>query len=291
MKADQSNRLQDWLQKANTYKTANGLQLLAKKTLAGAADGLHKTAYNSDDFQFSQFRKYNSGDDVRLIDWKTYAKTDKFYIKQSTAYQQVNFRLIPDLSLSMTYSENDISKIDYLKYLLFLFANIANNQNDNLYYFDERKSISEAYFKKKVLQLEAKGTWQKWKQNYISVQSKNQKSVIIYLSDLYEYDNEMLTWLKHLQAGNNEVFVFQIMGENEMNLSFTNKSTLKDLETNETVTLTTNNKKQLQVQFEKAQLNIKQALRKNKIEHQLIFLGQDPTIQLNQFLKFRNRFR
>jgi len=291
LKTLQSHKLNEWLQKASMYKTANGLQLLARKTLSGTADGLHNTAFNSDDFQFSQFRNYTNGDDVRLIDWKTFAKSDKFFIKQSTAQQQLNFRIIPDVSESMQYEEQGISKLNCMQFLMFVLANIAANQNDRLFYFDERKSIDLAHFKKKVMHLQLSGTWLQAQENYKAVQAKGGKSIIIYLTDLYEYNNEMLNWLKRLQAMQHEIIVFQIMGKRELALNFNNKTTLKDLENNETVTLTNTNKKQLQKNYTSAQQKIYQTLQKNKIALQQIFLGESPIAQINHFLKFRNLFR
>jgi len=119
------NTIVEFLNNPETFQLPKQLQLLAQKTIHTFQQGVHTTKKYTTDYEFSQFRNYTPGDDIRLIDWKVYGKTQKLYIKQSNEPQQIMVSLIPDLSASMLYEEGGISKLNYSKYIFACLTNLA----------------------------------------------------------------------------------------------------------------------------------------------------------------------
>ncbi|MEO1254564.1 MAG: DUF58 domain-containing protein, partial [Bacteroidota bacterium] len=80
--------------------------------------------------EFSQYRPYSQGDDLRQLDWKMYARTDKFYIKQSEVETNIDVTFIIDTSRSMNYQEDNWSKLEASKMLCGILAYVALQNGD-----------------------------------------------------------------------------------------------------------------------------------------------------------------
>ena len=94
------------------------LELLAKTVVDGFINGLHRSPYFGASVDFAEHRGYMPGDDIRRVDWKLYARTDRYYLKEYEADTNANFSIILDISRSMDFSSRGISKLEYGKYLV-----------------------------------------------------------------------------------------------------------------------------------------------------------------------------
>src|SRR5213595_544419 len=79
------------------------LELLAKTVVEGFINGLHKSPHLGASTDFAQHRAYMPGDDIRRIDWKLYARSDRYYVKEYEADTNTNVTVIIDVSPSMRY--------------------------------------------------------------------------------------------------------------------------------------------------------------------------------------------
>ncbi|MBA4056834.1 MAG: DUF58 domain-containing protein, partial [Marivirga sp.] len=80
--------------------------------------------------EFSQYRSYEPGDDLRQLDWKMYARSERYYIKQAEIETNITVKFIIDASESMAYEESNVSKLQYTKVLTAALAYLARKQSD-----------------------------------------------------------------------------------------------------------------------------------------------------------------
>ena len=93
------------------------LDLLARTVVDGFINGLHKAPYLGVSINFAEHRGYMPGDDIRFIDWRVFARTDRFYVKQFEADTNTNFSVLLDISRSMSFGSKGVTKLDYGRYL------------------------------------------------------------------------------------------------------------------------------------------------------------------------------
>jgi uncharacterized protein (DUF58 family) len=90
---------------------------LARTVVDGFINGLHRSPYSRASLDFAEHRGYVPGDDIRRIDWRLYARTDRYYIKEYEADTNANFAVLLDVSKSMGFGSAGITKLDYAKFL------------------------------------------------------------------------------------------------------------------------------------------------------------------------------
>ena len=106
------------------------LDIIARLIVEGFLVGLHKSPYHGFSIEFSEHRQYMPGDNIKDLDWKIYGRTGRFYIKQYEEETNLKAYLLLDISGSMKYASNKISKIEYAKYLAAAFAYLFIKQRD-----------------------------------------------------------------------------------------------------------------------------------------------------------------
>ena len=93
------------------------LELVSKSLVDGFINGLHKAPFFGASVDFAEHRGYVPGDDVRRIDWRVYARTERFYVKEYEADSNMNFSVLLDMSKSMDFGTRGITKFDYARIL------------------------------------------------------------------------------------------------------------------------------------------------------------------------------
>ena len=224
----------------------NNLQLAAKLVSDQVVLGMHASKRSGMGAEFEQYRHYQPGDDPKRIDWKLFARTDKHQIRESSTESTLKINFIVDLSGSMNYEEEGVSRLNYAKIILSSLCYIGFRQNDamNLYVLKNgqlEKLVSEGKqtFQKilySLENLEASGSWTFEKANFVEFQSKN-KELLILVSDLFQANNEFYSLIKNWTRPGKEILIYQIIGEKEKNLDLKGILKFKDLETGKTVEL------------------------------------------------------
>ena len=108
------------------------LNLLARTVVDGFINGLHKAPYLGVSIDFAEHRGYMPGDDIRFIDWRVFARTDRFYVKQFEADTNANFSVMFDISRSMNFGSRGITKLDYGRYLAACLTYFCTKQRDRV---------------------------------------------------------------------------------------------------------------------------------------------------------------
>ena len=116
----------------------DNLQLLARTVVDGFMQGIHRSPYLGVSMDFAEHRPYMPGDDIRRIDWRLYARTDRYYIKQFEAETNADVGFLLDTSASMGYASGKVTKLDYGRFLAACLAWFSAGQKDRvgLYAFD-----------------------------------------------------------------------------------------------------------------------------------------------------------
>ncbi|MCP9769477.1 DUF58 domain-containing protein [Lacihabitans sp. LS3-19] len=221
----------------------NNLQLAAKLVSDQLVMGMHASKRSGMGAEFEQYRHYIPGDDPKRIDWKLFARTQKHQIRESSTESTLCINFILDLSGSMNYSENGVSRLNYAKILLASLSYLGFRQSDhmNLYFLKDgqlERVVTEGKqsFQKILYQLEnakAAGNWTFEKVNFQDFQSKA-KELLIFASDLFQTDSEFFSLIKTWERPGKEILIFQILGEREIDLNLEGIIKFKDLETNQT---------------------------------------------------------
>ena len=198
----------------------------------GEYHGIKQSRRLGTGMEFSQYRPYSQGDDLRQLDWKMYARTDKFYIKQSEVETNVDVTFIVDSSQSMNYKEGGWSKLDAAKMICGVLAYIALQNGDWISFADGinmRSGNDKKHWTRFLGGLQSLKVQEKFQVPFI--EQRKSKELFVFISDMYDEDEEMMNFIGSLKSSRNEVIVFHLMGEKEESLDFGNAVRFKDLET------------------------------------------------------------
>src|SRR6187455_1183095 len=118
------------LLKPEILNTVNGLELVARIIVEGFMSGSNQSQSIGSGQEFSQYRNYEPGDDLRQLDWKMYARSERYFIKQAEIETNITVKFMLDASNSMAYEEQGITKLQYAKVLTAALAYLARRQGD-----------------------------------------------------------------------------------------------------------------------------------------------------------------
>lgn len=226
-----------------TLDKVAGLELKARLIVEGFVSGQHKSPYKGSSVEFREHREYVPGDDLRFIDWKVFAKSDRFYIKEYEEETNLKAYIVVDTSESMAYASDGISKLEYAKYVAAALTHLIARQQDasSLVLWDhELKTFlppgNNPLHLKNIYQslseTEAKGTTDVASLLHEMAERVRQKSLIVVLSDLFEDDRRgMMQGLRHLRFKGHDVIIFHVLDRAETDFPFDRMTMFEGMET------------------------------------------------------------
>lgn len=289
-----------FLQPETVSKLAN-MNLVARLVVEGFITGLHKSPYHGFSVEFAEHRQYMPGDDTRHIDWKVYAKTDRYYVKQFEEETNLKSYLLVDASASMGFASHKINKLQYATYLAAGLSYLMLKQRDSvgLITFDQkiRKFLpprSVNTYLSLILQ-ELQRTKSRSKTNVSKTfhqlaERMHRRGLVIIFSDLLDDPHEVMAGLKHFRHKKHEVIVFHILDPFERNFDFTQDAVFQDMETGEKLAT-----QPWHIRGEYRHLmsefidTYKKQCRENRIDYVLMDTGEDFDRALLQYLLKRKR--
>jgi len=218
-----------------------GIDLKARLIVEGFIAGLHKSPYRGRSVEFADFRTYNPGDDLGSIDWKVYARTDRYYIKEYEERTNLRAYLLIDISNSMSFGLR-ITKFDYAACLAASMVYLLIKQRDSVgigLFAETLEAIIPPsggdYQLKLILDLldrtrPEKKTSVAGAIGEIAARIKRRGMVIIF-SDLFDDPEETMRSIALLRTMKNEVIVFMILDPEEKKFTFKTPGRFHDLET------------------------------------------------------------
>jgi uncharacterized protein (DUF58 family) len=218
------------------------LELIARTVVEGVTNGIHKSPFLGLSLDFAEHRAYMPGDDIRRIDWRLFARTDRHYVKQFEADTNANTVLLLDVSRSMEYSTRLITKLDYARYLTACLAYFSKKQGDRigLVTFDtkivERIPPSARHLDlvlHAIERAEPRGAGGIAAPLRALAEHLKRRSVVVLISDLYEEPEAIGSALGSMAAAGHDIIVFHILDPAEVDFPFDSATNFQDLESGE----------------------------------------------------------
>lgn len=285
----------------HTLDSIQGLELLARIVVEGQRWGGNQSRRVGVGQEFSQYRAYEPGDDLRLLDWKMYARSDRYYIRQSEIDTNLTVKFILDNSASMLYKEQGLSKFQWARALVASLGYLAQKQGDafGLFGINEEGVVAlhpkqhQGHFSRflhELVQLSPEGKWPAktaWQQH---MRRGHEKELIIFLSDFYDHEQEFSQLIPQLKTKKNEVLLIHITGEQEANLDFGSVVTFRDLETGKEVQVNT---KEAHQTYQSRWIAFTQSIQNDALKagigYQNFTMNTPLEVTLTQFLTHRMR--
>jgi uncharacterized protein (DUF58 family) len=295
-----SKKAPSWLD-PQLLSLPQGLMLLAKTALHRLEGGLHRSRSSGEEQEFSQYRAYQPGDDLRLLDWKLYARSRRLYVRQAEVPRQLQVLLLLDASASMQHQSGRWTKLTYAKAVAAILGLLAHRQNDvpglqilsseynRQLLFQRSRHHLEAYLQL-LEDATAGGRWPQAMPPSL-LQQARQAGLIIVLTDLYEAEEEVKKSLGQLMGAGRDLWVVQLLApEEEDPRLLKSGQILQDLETGERLQLRSGSDKQASAEaFARWQEDWKSWLQRRGISHVALNIGEDPLQLLRDYLHLKSK--
>jgi uncharacterized protein (DUF58 family) len=217
------------------------LDLLARNVVNGFINGLHRAPYFGASIDFAEHRGYVPGDDIRRVDWRLYARTDRYYVKQYEADTNTNMSVLLDVSRSMGFGSRGVSKLEYGCYLAACLSYLAHRQRDRvgIITFDDavvkHVPASAKHFDVVLHTLEQAKAARPGNLAVINGLAEHfkRRGILVLISDFYEEPDAILDAIKPLRFLGNDLIVFHVLDPAELDFTYDDPSAFEDLESGE----------------------------------------------------------
>jgi uncharacterized protein (DUF58 family) len=224
------------------------LELLARTVVEGFMSGLHRSPFTGFSTEFTEFRQYNPGDDLRYLDWRLLGRTDRYFIKKYRADTNTQCHLLIDTSASMNYAyASSVTKFQYAQFLAASLAYLLNRQQDavGLVAFADkvhtqvparnRTGHMRTIFGNLSL-LQPGGETHLAESLHQLAEILTRRGIVIVISDFYDQPERLQESFQHLRFKGHDLVAFQVLDQNELDFNFTDPVLLlEDAETEEQI--------------------------------------------------------
>jgi len=227
-----------------TLAAIDDLSLLARTVVEGFLDGLHRSPFLGYSTEFSSYRPYTQGDNLRHIDWKVWGRTDELYIKQFDDDTNLRCHVFLDTSHSMEFGDEDGNKFHYARVLAAVLAELMVRQHDapGLILFGEttrpvipaqagRRRAEEIF--ELLTHAQARGGTRIDAGLFRVIESFTRRGIAVVISDFFTSEESVLELLRQLHAQGQEVIVFHVLAAEEIDLPYEGEYIVEDMETAE----------------------------------------------------------
>ncbi len=215
------------------------LELVARWVVEGFISGLHRSPHLGFSTDFAEHRQYVPGDDIRHIDWRVYARTERYFLKAYEADTNTNFMVLLDVSGSMGFGSASLTKLEYAKYLAASLAYLSHRQRDRVGLASFDDDVVEfvppsARHLPQVLHAidravpRAKGALARPLAKV--AESQRRRGFMLVLSDLYEETDQVIAALGPLRDAGHDVVVMHLLDPRERHFDFEDAATFEDAE-------------------------------------------------------------
>jgi uncharacterized protein (DUF58 family) len=225
------------------------LDVRARLVVEGFIAGMHRSPFHGFSVEFAEHRPYMPGDPLKTIDWKVWARSDRYLVKQYTEETNLRCHLLVDLSASMGFRSGraSMSKLEYAKSLSAALAYLMLGQQDAvgtmlfaerpLEYIPARAVRSHLDVLLKTLsRAEPQGRTRLGPALHELAERIRRRGLVVLCSDLMDKPADVLSGLQHFRHRHHEVVVFHILDPDEREFPYTDTSTFVDMETGERLT-------------------------------------------------------
>jgi uncharacterized protein (DUF58 family) len=223
------------------------LELKARTIVEGFLTGLHRSPFKGFSVEFAEYRQYMPGDDLSSIDWKVYARSDRYYVKKFEEETNLNCYILLDVSASMGYGRaGGPTKLEYGQMLAASLAYLMNRQRDAvaLTAFDDAivsmlpPSARPGHLRSVLVTLDRLRLGQKTdvsKPLHVLADAMSRRGLVVLISDLLDEPARVVDGLRHFRFRGTDVVVFHVMDPDELTFPFERASKFRDMEVGDEV--------------------------------------------------------
>ena len=223
----------DFLTPADLQRISN-LQVLARVVVEGFTTGLHRSPHKGYSVEFKQHRQYVPGDEIRHIDWRVFARSDRYYIREYEEETNLRSTIILDRSGSMTYTGSKaggVTKFDYATRLAACLSYMMVHQADGVglvtfdtkirRYIPPRSKVSHLRTIIDELEKGKPGGETELGQVFHDLVPKlHRRGLLIIISDCFGEVANFLKAMAHFRHARHEIVVFQVWDRDELEFPF-----------------------------------------------------------------------
>lgn len=217
------------------------LQMRARVIVEGFYAGIHRSPYHGFSVEFSEYRQYTPGDDLRYLDWRLLARSDRYYVKRFEDETNLLCYILADISKSMAYGSVGYDKCEYARTLAGTLAYFLHQQRDQvgLITFDEeivdylppRHRPGHLRRVMAMLHAEPRGVATDLAKPLEQIaQTVNKRGLVVLISDLLADVSVLGVKLGYLRSRGHDVVVFRVLDPAELTFSFGDASIFEDVE-------------------------------------------------------------
>jgi uncharacterized protein (DUF58 family) len=277
------------------------LELRARVVVEGFWNGLHRSPYHGFSVEFTEYRPYTPGDDIRYLDWRLYARSDRYHLKKFEDETNLRCHLLVDQSHSMGYRSLDYSKSDYACTLAATLAWFLHAQGDaiGLFTFDERvrdylpARHRQGHLRQLMMMLEKEPGGQETNLSEPLrrvAELARKRGLIVMISDLLAPVEDLEANLGRLAAAGHELVIFQVLDPNELAFEFPRAMLFQDLENRQDFYLDPQAvRSEYQRRLDAHRRGIEGVCRNLGIAFHRVFTHQPLDVALLDFLRSRQR--
>jgi uncharacterized protein (DUF58 family) len=230
-----------------TLARVKDLPLVAKTVAQGVLHGSHTSTQRGTGVEFNQYRAYEPGDPLARVDWKLFARSDRYFVREAERESNINIWLVLDASQSMlqisekSAQQGGWHKLDYARYLLATIGYIAQQQgdgvglvslsSDHIDYLPARNG--QQHWHKLLLQLSRVQPGQTFPETQRipgHLTAGQMRGLVFVVSDFHQQKNEIMDFVSSLSAPQTEVVAVQLCCDDELNFPFSGQVSFEDLE-------------------------------------------------------------
>ena len=223
------------------------LPVESRLAMIGNVVGKHRSPHRGSSVEFAEYRKYVEGDDTRRLDWKAYARSDRYYIKEFEADTNLRAYFVVDCSGSMNFSsEESDPKIEYARKLSATLAYLLVNQGDaaglscctetlHTEIPPSRRPAQLQHIFDTLAEIEPEGETGLVDALHTVAEKIGQRALVIIISDLFTDTPGLADALQHLRFRKHDISVFHLMDRQEIDFDFNRPYRFIDLEDNTTI--------------------------------------------------------
>lgn len=220
------------------------LELLARTVVEGFINGLHRAPYFGASIDFAEHRGYVAGDDIRRVDWKLYARTDRYFVKQYEADTNANFSVLLDVSKSMGFGSQGVTKLEYASYLAACLAYLSQRQRDRVGIITFDQEIvshvppSAKHFNVLLHTLDRARAERPGRLTEMLsrlAEHFKKRSIIALISDLYESPEALMESVRAYRYLGNDLVVFHVLDPAEITFPYKDPQRFRDAESGQEV--------------------------------------------------------
>ena len=284
------------------------MPLRARLIVEGALTGMHRARLHGSSVEFAQHKEYSPGDEIKHIDWKAYAKLDRYYVKQFEQESQLTAYLVLDASASMEYAGRGLRKLDYASHIVAALAYLLIKQRDRvgMYVFGDER-VDHRFIPPRarpahlndivsvindVNERGASGAESPAAAlDRIAEMASRRRSLVVLVSDLFDADDRALELLRLLKAQRHDVVVFQILDRDELEFPFEGLTSFESFENAKRSMLVnpTAIRREYQRRMTEFLARVKREYATSGIDYQLVPTDQPFELALLDFLTTRMR--